>query len=309
VFRTGQVVITAQRVDDGLVELEWQLPTHAIGVAVRRTANGAATDVGAPEPTRLRDETVVNGVSHTYLLRARYPGTDQLSAATSVTLVPGGAPEPGPVHVRTVTQNLGICYRLVDLLPQGAPPGTARVLSTQQRLPVRPGEQRPVTELSRFGALLTETDARSRALPREGLYYFAQVTLQHGTAYFGDIRRYAAREEIAEVAAQNLGDSIRLSWAWPDGCTAALVAYDHDDRPADPTVAPHQELVERVGNDRTGTYDAAGTTPEREQVFHVVVAAAERRDDEVFVSTGTGCEARLTPRSRNRLGRPRRKGR
>lgn len=310
VFRTGQVVITAQRVDDGVVELEWQLPVNATGVAVRRTAGGTTTDVGAPEQTRLRDETVTNGVSCTYTLRARYPGTDELSAGTSVTLIPGPSPEsPGPVHVRTVTRNLGLCYRLVDLLPQGAAPGTARVLWTQHRLPVRPGEQRPVTELARFGALLAETDALGFALPRQGLYYFVQVMIQQGSAYFGDVRRYAARDEIGEVSARNLGDTIRLTWTWPDGSTAALVAYDHDEWPADPAVAPHQVLVERIGNDHTGTCDVVGTTPEREQIFRFVVASAESADGEVFVSTGTRCAARLTPQQQNPSRRSRRKRR
>jgi hypothetical protein len=314
VFLTGRVVITAQRVDDGAVELEWQLPVHATGVAVRRTIAGETTDVSVTEQTRLRDENLANGVSHTYTVRAGYAdphGTTRLSAGVPVTLIPGPPPAPpGPVHVRTVTRNLGLCYRLVDLLPQGAAPGTANVLWTQQQPPVRPGEQHPVTTLATYGSLLTETAARSFALPRQGLYYFTQVMIQNGTGYLGDIRRYAARDEIGEISAQNLGDTIRLTWAWPDGSTAAMVAYDHDDWPPDPTVAPHHVLVDRVGNDRTGTYDIVGTTPESEQAFHFVVATADRRDGEVFVAGGTRCTARLTPakQGRSRL-KPRRKRR
>lgn len=309
VFLAGEVVITAQRVDDGVVELEWQLPVHATGVAVRRTVAGETTDVTATEQTRLRDEGLANGVSHTYTLRAGYPDTTEPSAGVSVTLIPSKPPaSPGPVHVRTVTRNLGISYRLVDLLPQGAAPGTANVLWSQEQLPIRPGEQHPVTELAGYGSLLTETAARSFALHRRGLYYFAQVMIQNGTGYFGDIRRYAARDEIGEVSAGNLGDRIRLTWAWPDGCTAALVAYGNDDWPPDPTVAPHHVLVERIGNDRHGTHDVVSTTPEDEQTFYFVVATADRRDDEVFVATGTRCTARLTPKKPGRQRRsPRRK--
>lgn len=199
------------------------------------------------------------------------------------------------MYVHTVSRNLGVCYRLVDLLPQGAEPGTASVLWTQQRPLIRPGQQYPVTELARHGSLLTETAAQSFALPRSGLYYFAQVVIRHGIGYFGDVRRYAARDEVGELAAQNLGTSIRLTWAWPDGVTEALVGYDHDDEPADPSVAAHPEVVKRVGNDRTGWCDVAGTTPETEQKFFFVVASAEHRDQELFVSTGQRCSARLSP--------------
>ena len=312
VFVTGQITVTSQRVDDGVVELEWQLPIHATGVVVQRAAGGKTTDVTAIEPTRLRDEGLANGVSHTYTLRASYPdpgGTSHLSAGVSVSLIPGRPPAlPGPVHVRTVTRNLGLCYRLVDLLPQGAAPGTANVLWTQQRPALRPSEQYPVTDLVKYGSLLTETAAQGFALPRPGLYFFAQVVIQHGLGYLGDIRRYAAREEVGELAAKNLGDTIRLTWKWPDGCTAALVAYDHDDWPADPTIAPHHALVDRVGNDHTGWHDISGSAPESEQKFYVVVASADRRDDEVFVATGARCTATLSPgKPRKSRGVPRKR--
>lgn len=311
VFVTGRITITSQRVGDGVVELEWQLPIHATGAVVQRTAAGRTTDITPLEPTRLRDEGLANGMSCTYTLRAGYPGpsgSSHLSDGVSVSLVPGRPPgQPGPVHVRTVTRNLGLCYRLVDLLPQGAAPGTAKVLWTQQRPPVRPGEQYPVTDLVKHGSLLTETAAQSFALPRPGLYYFAQVMIEHGVGYFGDIRRYAALDEVGELAARNLGDTIRLTWKWPDGCTAALVAYDHDDWPPDPTVAPHHALVERVGNDRTGCYDVAGTTPASQQKFYFVVASADIRDDEIFVATGSRCTAQLTPEKPGLRHRPRKR--
>jgi hypothetical protein len=309
-FLTGQVTVTGQRVDDGVAELTWLLPVNATGVVVQRTVAGKTTDVTATDPIRLRDEGLANGVSHTYTLRASYPdqaGASRLSAGVSVPLIPGRPPAPpGPVHVRTVTRNLGVCYRLVDLLPQGAAPGTATVLWTQHRPPIRPGEQHPVTDLARYGSLLTETAARSFALPRPGLYYFAQVVIQHGIGYFGDIRRYAARDEVRELDTRNLGDTIRLTWEWPDGCTAALVAYDHDNRPPDPAVAPHQVLVDRVGNDRTGWYDIAGAGSGGEQELHVVVASADRRDDEVFVATGLHRTARIPAKPRKSLRRKRR---
>ncbi|WP_103339977.1 zinc ribbon domain-containing protein [Amycolatopsis sp. CA-126428] len=313
VLVAGEVTITSQRVDDGVVELAWQLPIHAGGAVVQRTADGKTSDVETPEPTRLRDEGLVNGVSHTYTLRARYPapdGADHRSAGVSVSLIPGRPPAlPGPVHVRTVTRNLGLCYRLVDLLPQGAAPGAATILWTQQRPRIRAGEQYPVTELGRHGSLLTEAAAQGFALPRAGLYYFAQVVIQHGVGYVGEIRRYAAQDEVGELAARDLGDTVRLTWKWPDECTAALVTYDHDDWPPDPAVAPHSVLVDRVGIDRTGWLDVAGTTPDREQKFHFVVASASVEDGEVFVATGSRCAAELTPRKGGRRQPRRRKGR
>jgi hypothetical protein len=83
----GEVTITSQRVDDGVVELAWQLPIHAGGVVVQRTADGKTADVATPEPTRLREEGLVNGVSHTYTLRAGYAapnGVEHRSAGVSV---------------------------------------------------------------------------------------------------------------------------------------------------------------------------------------------------------------------------------
>lgn len=309
VFLPGQVAITSRRVDDGVVELAWQLPIHATGVLVQRTTTGRTTHVVAAEPTMLRDEGLVNGVSHTYTLRASYPdvpASADRSAGVSVSLVPGPPPVPtGPVVVRTVTRNLGLSYRLVDLLPHGAAPGTADVWWTQHRPPIRPGEQYPITELTKHGTLLAEAAAQSFAL-RRGRYYFAHVAIQHGIGYVGDIRRYAARDEVGELDARNLGDHIRLTWAWPDEVSAALVTYDHDDWPADPTLAAHRQLIERVGNDRTGWYDIAGSTATRGQDFHFVVAAAEISDDEVFVATGVRCAAHLSPQ---RTGLRRRRGR
>lgn len=297
IFLTSPVTVTSRRVDDGVVELRWELPVHATGVFVQRTTAGRTIEVTATEPTRLHDAGLANGVSHTYIVRANYSnprGADHLSTGVSVTLIPGPPPPPpGPVHVRTVTRNLGVCYRLVDLLPQGAAAGTANVLWTQARPTIRPGDQYPVTDLAKHGALLTESAAQSFALPRPGLYYFAQVVISNGVGYVGDIRRYAARDEVGELAARDYGDVVRLTWNWPDGCAVVLVAYDHDDWPPDPTVAPHRTLVERVGNDPTGWYDIIGANSRHAQKFHFVVAAAERSDDEVFVTTGSRCTAQL----------------
>lgn len=299
VFLTAEVTVTAQRVGDGTVELEWQLPGYATGALAQRTAPGETVDMAVADSARLLDSGLTNGIPHTYTLRASFPGPDgatRLSDGVSVTLTPGPAPAPpGPVHVRTVEPNLGLCYRLVDLLPQGAS-GPVSLLWTQRRPPVRPGEQLPVTDLARYGSLLTETAARSFALPRAGLYYFAQVVQEHGIGYLGELRRYAACEEITELSGRHLDDVIRLTWQWPDGCTAALVTHHNGAAVADPASAPHQVPVDRVGKDRTGWYDVAGLPSGSGQVLSFVVAAVQRRGDEVFVSTGTHCTVTPPPR-------------
>lgn len=307
VFLTERVTIMAQRVDDGVVELEWRLPVHASGVAVHRTTDAGTAEVLTAEPTRLRDVGLRNGVSHTYTVRASYEdphGASQVSAGVSVSLVPGLPPrEPGPVHVRTVSRNLGLCYRYVDLLPQGAEPGTATLLWSEHRPPVRPGDQLPVTELALHGSVLSENDARGFAMLRPGLYYFAQVVIQHGVAYLGEFRRYAARDEVTDVGSKNIKDRVRFTWAWPDGCTEALVAHGQGEL-SDPTAATNHTFVQRSVGDRRGFVEL--TPPEGEQEFHVVIAPAERRADEVFVAGGTGHTATLTS-TKPRRGHPRRR--
>ncbi|MET9265617.1 zinc ribbon domain-containing protein [Amycolatopsis sp. NPDC004079] len=301
-FVAGEISLVSQRVGDGTVELEWRLPVHAVGAAVQRTTGGQTTDIAPLGLSRLRDEGLANDVPHTYTVRAVYPG--RLSRGVTVSLVPCQPPEPpGPVRVRTVPGNLGLCYRIVDLLPQGAGPDSATVLWTQHRPRIRAGEQYSVTELAKSGSLIDAAAAEGFALPRAGLYYFAQVVLRNGVGYVGQIRRYAARDEVGGLEARDRGGAVLITWKWPDGCRAAVVACGRDDWPPDPADAPSRTVVERAGDEETGSYRFDGAASGR-KVF-VVVAAAEIREDEVFVATGVRCSAEAAPAKRRKWKRKR----
>jgi hypothetical protein len=307
VFLTGEVAITSRSVDDGVVVLEWTLPSHAYGVAIDRSSgltpdDRESTEVVATEPTRLHDQGLRNGVTYTYTLRACYrdaQGATWTSNGTSVSLTPGAPPAaPGSVHVRTVDHTLGISYRHVDLVPEPAERGTVNVLWSQRQPAVRPGDRIDVADLARHGSLLTEATARGHALFSAGLYYFVPVTIQHELAYVGGFRRYAAVEEVSNLTATNHGGGIRLQWTWPEGCDIVLVAHGHTDWPADPTVARHQAMIEREDYERSGCYDVRVTGQADEREYFFLVATAVRRADEVFVSSGVRCRARLRERIR-----------
>jgi hypothetical protein len=289
------------------VVLEWTLPSHAYGVAIHRSTgltpdDRETTEVVATEPNRLLDQGLRNGVTYTYTLRARYQdaqGATWMSNGTSLSLTPGAPPAPPEaVHVRTVDRTLGISYRHVDLVPEPTERGTVNVLWSQRRPAVRPGDRIDVADLTRHGSLLTEATARGHALFSAGLYYFLPVTIQHELAYVGGLRRYAAVDEVSNLTATNHGDGIRLQWTWPEGCDLVLVAHGHADWPADPTVAHYQAVVEREDYERNGCYDVRATGQADEREYFFTVAAAVRRADEVFVSSGVSCRARLRERIR-----------
>ncbi|GAA2786079.1 hypothetical protein [Saccharopolyspora taberi] len=299
---TQEVTITSPSVDDGAVELRWALPPNAEGVQVSRTSSAEAgtwTDIAAVEPTRLLDGGLRNDVTYTYRLRARFrdgSGGILPSAGRTVSLTPGPPPPPvGTVHV-TTRPGFGFAYRYVRLGWEPPEQGRIVVLKTWQPPPVRSGDTLFADDLRLRGTVLDADAALGHSLTESGACYFTPVLVRHELGYVGDVRRYAAVEEVGDLTAEARRGAVRLQWSWPEGCTAVLVGYDRSGEPADPTVAAHRFTVEREEYERLGYHDVHIGRGTGEADCFFVVASLLRQDDEEFVSSGVRCRARRAKR-------------
>lgn len=315
VAATGPVLLTAQvtltvRPGDATVELSWTQPEHATGVEIHReeVPSGAGTFRLTPPAAglcQLTDATVRNGQRYRYTVYACFPcpvpgrsEENRLSRGTAREVTPGPAPEPpGKLYARGHPPPAGISlYRHkvgLSLPPAGT--GLLRVVKTVP--PARPlaaGTMLDEADLDKIGL-----DGRHQLLEHDDIWlvdqascWYTPVLVTGGRCYAGESRPYAPGPEVTELTADYAGTAARLTWAWPDGVTEALVGWDQTASPPDPLAATHQLRVSRAGNARAGGYDLPGrSAPE----LFIQVAAVIRTEDGEFVTSGADVHAVRQP--------------
>lgn len=305
VFLTDDVVIGSRTVRDGETELGWQLPPHARGVTIHRTAgvDGVPTPVTPTSPTSLRDRDVRNGVSYSYLIRAIFTdedGVQRLAPGTSVSLTPNPPPQPvGSLLVATRSSEFGLTFSYRDLEFRWKEPGrgsVALVQTDRHPIPLTAGDRVDARDLDRYGIVLRGPAPLGVSVLNPGLYAFIPVTEVDGLGHVGRPRFYAAAEEAGRPRAVLLDSrQLEVSWDWPEGCRSALLTCSAGGRPDDelaPDTAATPTRVDRSGASAAGRHTL--TVPPGLPVDDLVVAiyALAERDAQVYATSGV----RVRPR-------------
>ena len=289
------------RPGDREVELTWTIPENASRVEIRREDMAAGTSVTLSLPerdaVRMVDPGVRNGARYRYAARAVYryeppgqPPGERRSRETTCDVVPSAAPpSPGTVHVRGRTPLTPICLQTVMLRWTPPEQGEVRIVRSLPGRPVpEPGKEFPETELGQYG-YVTRESAFAWMKERERVCYFTPVLVLGGRCHAGSPRPYARGPEVGDVRAEHAGDSVRVTWTWPDGVDEALVAWgDHEI--GDPVAASRKLTIRRSGSATGARHDipVAGTR----QLFVQVAAVVRDDNGAAYFTSGVGETAR-----------------
>jgi hypothetical protein len=200
-------------------------------------------------------------------------------------VTPAERPEPpGPLTATAKPTTLGMYRHRVQLRWPAAEAGIARVVRQAGAGWLKEGEVVAENALRRDGLVLTGEPPVDDVWIDSGtdLYSYFPVLLLEGSGYVGRARRYAYTSEPADVEGEFGGATVRLGWHWPDGVVAALVGHDPTGLPVDPTAAPGQRVVDRVGGEPYGGVELPASGGE----LSALVATVVRRDGLEFATSG-----------------------
>lgn len=287
---------------DGHVVLTWELPPHAVRIELTRREVGgsdAPLTLSAAEPSRLVDTGVRNGVRYRYEAKVAYPGADgavHWSTGRSVQVTPTRPPEPpGPLVLTRSSAQYGLYAHKVDI--RFPVPGRGEVIIVRQdgAGSLREGDQGPHGTLKLDGDIFSGRPPLSHVFIDEAPELVSYVPVLHldGMDYVGRPRRYAIRDEVAELRGEFAGASVGLGWSWPDGGVRALVGHRTGGEVLDATAVDRPLTVFRVPGEEIG--GCMIPVPVEETGVDVVVALVVQKDGLDFVTAGV----------RRHLARPR----
>ncbi|GIJ27003.1 hypothetical protein Vqi01_21650 [Micromonospora qiuiae] len=288
----ADVRATAQ---DSAVVLTWRAPKHAARVEVRRTpldsgADGAVLTGFAAG--RAVDIEVHKGVRYRYTVRVAYrdaSGALWWSPGVHQDITPVERPAlPGPLTVTAKPTITGMYRHRVQLRWPAADAGAVRVVRQAGAGWLREGEVVAEKVLGRDGRILADGEDDIWIDSQFDVCSYFPVLLLENLGYVGRARRYAHVDEPTDVEGEFGGGSVRLGWRWPDGAVAALVGHDAVALPVDPTTAPGQLMVNRVGAELYGGLELPDGGDER----YALVATVIRRDGLEFVTSGVPVSVR-----------------
>lgn len=266
----GEVLDLELRGDTDAVTGRWRLPAGALGAVVTR----AGAPVAGAHPTGFTDRDARPGASHDYLVRARYRLPDG-STAFSAGVVAGAARQEAPVAVTDLVAG----FDRDELVARWTPPPRGEV----ELLELRPGDDLPepgVVPAHRArerGTPVRTTGPGGRGALRGrlsapgGRHTVVPVTVLGDLAAIGAPVEVDARQgPVTGLRTCRFGPTVRLTWEWPEGATAARVVWRASAEPTGPTDPEASTLdVTRVG------YDSRGVSipvPEGDHWFGVCTA-------------------------------------
>lgn len=282
--------------ENGRVVLSAQVSERAARIEVRRTAldNGEERLVPFERGEgRAVDTDVRTGVRYRYTVSVSYrddAGTEWWSPEVTCEVTPIERPVSLDPPTATALPTVTGMYRHLVQLRWPVEVGAVRIVRQPGAGQLREGDVVPEDKLGRGGRVL------SGGPPVDDVWidatldlcsYFP-VLLLEGSGYVGRARRYARASEPGDVEGAYDGAMVRLGWRWPDEVVAALVGYDPAGMPVDPTTAPGQRVVDRVGR---GTYGGVELPVDVDEL-HVRVATVVRRHGLDFVTSGVPVRVR-----------------
>jgi len=231
------LLLTEQR---GCVVGRWRVPPQAAEVRVTRRpdrpeADGEQTEIRC-ERTSFRDSGVMAGTRYLYRVTCGYRDDDGGMAwsAGSASTVPVSQ-WPDPVTGLEVTAGpAGDTIRLRWMSPAA---GEILAILGSSPMPAV-GSELAAAEARSLGTVAWSGAAGPAGLPMSceiplpgrGVYHLAAVTVLGRRAVIGSARVVDSLEGFQELQARRTGDSIELTWPWPQSSpvTRAAVRWDCD---------------------------------------------------------------------------------
>jgi hypothetical protein len=229
---TPEVTELSVDTDESSIALSWRAHPAADAVVAVRLEHPQDQDgtVVAASLSGLTDTGLRTGTEYFYRITASYrtpAGQRRSSAGIVVPATPAPPPEPvANLEVETLENSTtmvaawprprhGQVRLVLSDKPPVTPPGTR----------LTPGEVaglRRVPGIPRRGA-----DSRDfiEFSPPSGRHYLIALTEGGRDVVLGDSAQIAVVEPVGDLAAFRMHDVVRLSWAWPDGATDALVCW------------------------------------------------------------------------------------
>jgi len=211
---------------DGSVDLRWRHPAGAGDVWVERTRTDAqeATHRQRGGVNGLLDTSVRNGATYRYKVFVEYwtPSAPVRTEGRFVNASPFALPDPLVGLAATVD---GDQVRLSWPATPGA--GKVRVVRVMAGTTPRPGEVVDARHLERLGEVVPGDRDRTGG----GVRWYVPVTVLGGQGVVGEAVRHTGLAGVTDVSASDEDDDLVLRWAWPPGCTEALVVWRRDGRP------------------------------------------------------------------------------
>lgn len=296
-------VLTAQA-GVGVVELAWDFPDHVAVLWVERTPEPAGT-----EPARRqrvggsgwRDRDVVNGRTYRYRVFVEYQdgrGGTFRTSGREVAATPEKAPVPvAGLQAETTGDRVRLTWPLVDQ-------GTVEVYRSAEAPGHPAGTLVDVRGRQALGQLLP-ADGLGAAVDTggTGARWYTPVTVGRVLAAVGPTLRHLGVAEVVGLEALTEGGEVVLRWAWPQGCTEALVLWRRDSEPA---AGPGDPVAQRAkvtnmkyelgGGWRLSLASGPGGVPRSEDLapYHFAVVPGVRIDHELVWADTPGPGARAT---------------
>ncbi len=219
-----------------VVHGRWNTHKDAVAVDVRRTAtkpDGPGETVAVEENRRFHDTAVVDGTRYFYTIVAVYPSVYGGPTLRSEPVTGWGTTrlEAKPVTELSATPvGEGVPTVRADLDPtdrQGC-----RDPTRGKAVPVEYGTHVAAEDLARYGSPLDDRGLTARgesmslvATVPSGRTWLVAFTLDADGAVRGQDAVAELVEPVRQVQAQRFGDDILVTWLWPEGTSAADVAW------------------------------------------------------------------------------------
>lgn len=303
VLVTGEVAKLFARVGDRQVHLTWSPPPRATRVfAVRTPGSGpASTRLDAVDGQQLVDADVTNGREYVYLVRCEFrngAGGTAVTTGIEVRAIPQRPPEPIWRLVFSSAPTRGSRVLQIEWDPPAT--GEVRVVASAEPLAIA-NNVVPVSELQDAGrVLLSGIPPATDAWRESGVQYYTPAVVLGEAAYVGRSDRYVFLDDVTGLAAQNLGDCIRVSWDWPRNsaeCELQCASGGWPDAPDGSVVSAQSLRVSHVEYDRSGYVDIRLAGPG--DAFIVIRTVAAHGGERLLSpGAGPGARARVPLRSK-----------
>jgi hypothetical protein len=309
--RLAEASAVVAEASDRQVSLRWTRPAGAIAVDLWRALGQPPASPGQGVAVAVSGDSAVdvgltNGSKYGYLIVVSFadPGGGRTPIRTPGIVISATpmAPPPAVLDLRATRHERTV---LLEWTPPTS--GEVQIRQTTQPPASLPGQVVSVSGSDRLGDAIPMV-ARGRAqvtVGSGGRVFFVPLTIVANTAVVGRPTSVTLLDDVTELASQRSGQSIILTWAWPDQAEQALVVWDYDAYVTSPDGAgAGRRLVSRREFDVAKLFELR-QAPARRHCFTVFVrdpiAEIHSTGRSVLESSGVECRVAYKVVTRRRL--------
>ena len=229
------------RVANSQVSIEWQPPDGSAAVEVWRREGLAPSRRGEGKKVSvsgnsLLDTGLQNERRYGYLIVSKYPHPEDSSRAlyskgVGVLVTPVAPPEA--INDLKIARSGHTVFLSWTPLTGKA---LVQIRQTQAIHDIAPGQIISLDSADRFGVPVPIVTPGSTqiTLRTQGRVFFVPLSIVSETAVIGHPVTVTTLDDITNLVSKRSGNSIILTWRWPQGATEAVVVYNHNTFPSSP---------------------------------------------------------------------------